>query len=936
MKIDLNGTWNFSLDLNNDQNWIHKDTSLPSDMIQIPGSIEEQGYGQASAHFPIGTWKKDREYEGIAWYVKDIELSKDINESDLYLDLKGVRWVTELWIDGNYVGKEDSLSTVQRYNITPFVKIGGKHRFVIRIDNQMLLPLQESHIHSYHTSTYWGGITGGIQIISELPHTIQDVRVQTKAEDKFVQVEVKVDRTNCPDRNNWSIRTNILDQDGGLVQSKEVDIAGKNEALQLTNFIQIKLDDTAKVWSPDDPYLYHAEVTLLHHGKQYDKKTVRFGLRTISTDKNQILLNGIPIFLTGYVDCCIFPNTGYPEWDIEHYRKQFQIVKSYGFNHVRLHGWTPPEPFWQAADEAGMLVQTELPHWSRQYTRSKDLAPEEVHSFLTQELKRVLTALQNHPSFVMLSMGNELISEEGHPQLNELVQLARQLDASRIYTDNTGHGQLPSQSREGDFFIPTLNWHPPYNIDHAATSDTTTDYGEVTRLEKSPIIAHEHGQFTMYVRPEEEKKYQGVLKPYWLKTITDTLESKKINSRTNEFIESTGIHLVRSLKENMEKARRTPNLSGIQLLDIRDFPGQGHATVGILDVFWDSKNVVEPKQFRQFNEQTVLLMRSKKRTYYSDEQIAVSLELSHFGLSADSADLEWSLKTEEKIWKKEGVTIKRIPGTGLINLLNISEEIYTNKAEKITLEASITINAKTYTNEWDFWLFPRQELPENCERIWTNIPEVRSALYGVRLENTIGLDELSFKAEKDVELAITDQIGRDILQFLVDGGNVWLMAKEDGQHDEVLTRYLPIFWNYLWFPEQTGTTMGMRIHKHPIFDEFPHDGHSDWQWYHLVDRMIALNLDLTPNVKPIIEVIDNFNRAKKLAYVYEVNVGKGSLFVSTLNLTDRKLMKHPESHFLFFKIIEYLKSSKFQPEMSISIGELLSTFKVKSLFNLRY
>ncbi|KRG17014.1 hypothetical protein ACA29_01275 [Lederbergia galactosidilytica] len=107
-------------------------------------------------------------------------------------------------------------------------------------------------------------------------------------------------------------------------------------------------------------------------------------------------------------------------------------------------------------------------------------------------------------------MGNELISAEGHPQLNEMVQFARKLDCSRLYTDNTGFGELPSLDREGDYFTPTFNWHPPYNIEHAALPDTTLDYEEITRLENKPLIAHEHGQFTMYVRPFEAEKYKGI------------------------------------------------------------------------------------------------------------------------------------------------------------------------------------------------------------------------------------------------------------------------------------------------------------------------------------------------------------------------------------------------------------------------------------------
>lgn len=797
----------------------------------------------------------------------------------------------------------------------------------------MHMPLQESHIHSYHTSTYWGGITGGAEIITKLPHTVSDVKIKSNIDRNMVHIDVTLNEAGNDNKISRCLITNVYDQNGELVCTKEIHIS--NVEIKDVK-VELFLGDNARYWSTEDPYLYELELVLTHDGDIYDRQRSKFGFRTIDTSDNQILLNGKPVFLTGYVDCCIFPQTGYPVWDIDYYRKQFKTVKEYGFNHVRLHGWNPPEPFWRAADEEGMLVQTELPNWSQSYNNNTEKADSDLHAFLKEELKRIIESLNAHPSFVMLSMGNELISEEGHFQLNQLVKFARELDSSRIYTDNTGHGLLPSQSREGDFYIPSLNWHPPYNIDHAATEDTTTDYNEVTRLEKKPIIAHEHGQFTMYVRPEEEKKYQGVLEPHWLRTINKSLMSKGFNTRINEFIEATGIHLVRSLKENMEKARRTKGLSGIQLLDVRDFPGQGHATVGILDMFWDSKNIVDPKKFRQFNDQTVLLMRSDKRTYYSDEELMVKLELSHFGEPIDSAKLNWKLVIDEGVLKQGEVTIRNIPGDGLFDLVHIQESIQLKVAKKITLATSIHVNGEEYSNEWDFWMYPRQSLPEKVDRIWTNINELRSVLYGARIEETLGINELSFKQEKDVDLAITDQMGRDVLQYLVDGGNVWLMAKENGQYDEVITRYLPTFWNYLWFPEQVGTTMGMKIHNHPVTDIFPNDGYSDWNWYHLVDRTIALNLELTPNVKPIIEVIDNFHRAKRLAYVYEVKVGAGKLFVTTFNLTDRKLMKRPESHYLFFQIIKYLRSNKFQPATSITIGQLLGTFKVKSLFKLKY
>lgn len=934
--IQLNGVWNFQLDLENNQRWYEQNQSLPKDTIQVPGSWEEQGYGEPSDHYPIGTWKKDREYEGVAWYVKEIEIPDYYSDRELELVIKGVRWITEIWIDGKYVGTEDTLTNPHRFNITPFVKGGQKHRLAIKVDNTMQMSLLESHMHSYHTSTYWGGITGGIEIEAKLPNSVDKVKISPNVPQNQVNVKVNINQGRTVEQTGWTLKVKVIQQDGTVICTENRELLMNNNTDRLEQSLNLDMGDNPNYWSSTNPYLYTIETSLLYEDQEYDLHQTTFGFRSIHTSKNQILINNEPVFLTGYVDCCVFPQTGYPVWDKQHYKKQFKIAKSYGFNHVRLHGWSPPEPFWEAADESGMLVQTELPHWSGFYRDRKIEAPEKVQHFFNRELAKLIENLNNHPSFVMLSMGNELISEEGHSQLNELVRYARELDNTRLYTDNTGFGELPANDREGDYYIPTLNWHPPYNIDHAAGPDTSLDYGEVTRLDDKPLIAHEHGQFTMYVRPEEAKKYEGILNPHWLETINTTLEKKEKDKQIDDFIAITGTHLVRSLKETMEKARRTPGLSGIQLLDIRDFPGQGHATVGILDVFWDSKNIVEPAEFCQFNDQTVLLMRSTKRTYYNEEILSADLEVSHFGQTLNGVELKWTLTDGTSVVQERNMEIDTISGEGLTRLSQVRVPITTASARKLVLRAELKIDGNVIQNQWDFWVFPHNKLPENTNRIWTNMRELRAVLYGARYENTLEIKQHSFQADKNIDLVITDQLSRDVLQHIIDGGSVWMMAKENNQQDEIFTRYLPTFWNYLWFPEQKGTTMGMKIHQHPALKNFPHDGLSDWHWYYLVDRTIALNLDLMPEVKPIIEVVDNFNRAKRLAYAFEMKVGKGKLFVTTMNFSNKAMLKLPEVNYLFLEFISYLNSDQFNPETSISVGELLGMFKVKSLFTMNY
>lgn len=932
--LSLNGKWSFALDA---EEQLTGDAVSPAQLdshIEVPGSWEEQGFGELSKHDPIGAWKKLREYVGVGWYSKEITVPEHLSGRSYRLILSGVRWKSQVWLDGQSVGEHDSLVSEHCFDLTPNIKPGQKQMITVRLDNRMILPLAESHIHSYHTSTMWGGITGGARIEVLPLSRIESVYLVPDARDKTVSVDMAftLAAAESEEASSYAATVEIQDAEGNSVSVKAVPIERTSEAgADGAAAVSLYLGAEAVSWSDRNPYVYDAVIRLQQEGTTVDERRHRFGLRTIETEGKRIILNGSPVYMRGYVDCCIFPQTGYPVWSEEHYRRQFQIARSYGFNHVRLHGWTAPAPFWRAADSEGMLVQAELPHWSNWYNPREGKPPEGVHEFLKRELERIIRTLNEHPSFVMLSLGNELVNEQGHPGLNEMVNAAREQDASRLYTDNTGFGDLPALDREGDYYIPTLNWHTPHSIDYAASPDSYEDYEAVAGLSDVPVIAHEHGQFTMYVRPSEESKYTGVLRPNWLRTTMETLESKQMVSRIPEFTDASGTLLVRSLKETMERIRRTPSLSGIQLLDIRDFPGQGHATTGILDVFWDSKGLIEPEEFRSFNDATVLVMRAQGRTFHAGETLDVLLECSHYGAEPiREGVLHWELTSSGKSHGSGTITsLQAEPGSlGLIGKLPLS--VHSDCALTLELRTTLRWGGQQVSNSWELWVYPRPRLLPEPDRIWTNIQALKPALPGSVFKHDIGVDWLSYREEKDIDLAITDQLSRYVLQYVLDGGSAWLMAKPGRLHDEVETKFLPIFWNYLWFPVQGGTTMGMVIHEHPLMSRFPHDGKSNWQWYHLVDGIPAIGLDALPRVRPIVEVVDNFNRAKKLAYAFEVRVGKGKLFVSSFRLSEGYDSKRPEAAHLFQQTVQYLRSEQFNPEVRLSVGELIGLFKLKN------
>lgn len=124
--------------------------------------------------------------------------------------------------------------------------------------------------------------------------------------------------------------------------------------------------------------------------------------------------------------------------------------RSYGVNCVRFHSHCPPEAAFSAADRIGMLMQPELSHWN-----PKDaFESEESYQYYKTELVQILKLLANHPSFVMMTFGNELhATGKGHERMRKLLQLARKIDPTRLYADaSNGHYGMLGCEAENDFY----------------------------------------------------------------------------------------------------------------------------------------------------------------------------------------------------------------------------------------------------------------------------------------------------------------------------------------------------------------------------------------------------------------------------------------------------------------------------------------------------
>jgi hypothetical protein len=125
-----------------------------------------------------------------------------------------------------------------------------------------------------------------------------------------------------------------------------------------------------------------------------------------------------------------------------------------------------------------------------------------------------------------------------------------------------------------------------------------------------------------------------------------------------------------------------------------------------------------------------------------------------------------------------------------------------------------------------------------------------------------------------------------------------------------------IFWNTAWTSRQAPTTLGVLVDpRHPAFGAFPTEFHSNWQWWYLVSRASAMILDDLPReLKPVVQVIDDWFTARRLGLAIEARVHGGSLMVTSIDLgaTDPVVRQFRAS------LLAYMRSERFAPAVTLS------------------
>ena len=917
--LSLSGEWRFridSLDCGINEKWYN---NIYDETVRLPGSMAGNGKGYDvtvntdwtgdivdKSYFTDSKYEKYRQpgnikipfwlkpvkyYKGAAWYQKEFDLPSSWNGKEVMLFLERPHWETTVFVNDKQAGKENTLATPHQYDVTELLQ-KGTNRITIRVDNRVIIPIGvNSHSISDHTQSNWNGITGDISLNATSKVFVSNVTIFPDVKGRKAKIVVNLtNRSGIPFKGKVLLQAESFNS--GITQklkSKIVSVATSSDELRME--IDYPMGDKVRLWDEFNPSLYKLSVELKGpRGELIDLSSKDFGMREFKAEGTRFEVNGKRIFLRGTLECCIFPLTGYPPTDLKSWERVLKIFKDYGLNTVRFHSWCPPEAAFIAADKLGLYFQIECSSWANQGTALGDGSS--IDQYIYAEGDKILQSYGNHPSFCMLAYGNEPAGAKQNEYLGDLLKYWKAKDNRHLYTSAAGWPVIP----ENDYNLspsPRIqSWGEGLkSIINREAPQTTYDFRDYVSRFNIPVVSHEIGQWCVYPDFKEIAKYTGVLKATNFEIFKETLTANNLGDQAEDFLMASGKLQLLCYKAEIEAALRTPGFAGFHLLQLHDFPGQGTALVGVLNPFFESKGYSSPAEFRMFCSKTVPLARMKKMIYTNDETFNADIEIAHFGEKPLVSPLFLCQIVNNEgavIWKKV-ITKDSVEIGNCISLGSLSFDLAgINKAQKLTLEVSV--EKSDIRNRWDFWVYPAKQEPV--------------------IGNVLVTDRLDKKAESVLKK------GGSVL--LLTYGNV---GKDKGA--QVAIGFSSIFWNTAWTHNQPPHTLGILCDpKHPFFNDFPTEFHSNWQWWDPVSHSQAMILDSFPaKLKPIIQPIDTWFENRRLALAFETRTDGGKLMVCSIDLVGKteegRVLKQ-----LLISMLNYMNSPSFNPGIVVDMNKI--------------
>ncbi len=404
--MNLNGIWQF-------QTGTGQSETMPGG--QLSGSI--------LVPFPVESAISGvMEHYSRLWYRRSFEVPASWEGQRIILHFGAVDYEAEVYMNGQSLGKHLGGYDPFSFDITEFLEEGAAQELTVRVfdpTDEAGIPRGKQTLHPQgimYTSTT--GIWQSVWL-EPLPEThIQDIKMVPDIDESVLRLNVSTTGSDA------SIKATV--KENGNTVTTITGAANQELCISIPN---------RKLWSPDDPFLYDLEITLLQNGEKIDSVGSYFGMRKISLKEEngiqKMYLNNKFLFHMGPLDQGFWPDGIYTAPTDEALKFDLEMIKQFGFNMVRKHIKVEPQRWYYWADKLGVMVWQDMPSINS-YTNMPQTIDQAAYK---NELKQLVQNHWNSPSIVMWVVFNE---SQGQHNTEDLVKMVEDLDPSRLVNQGSG------------------------------------------------------------------------------------------------------------------------------------------------------------------------------------------------------------------------------------------------------------------------------------------------------------------------------------------------------------------------------------------------------------------------------------------------------------------------------------------------------------------
>jgi hypothetical protein len=495
--INLNGRWQFKFDGRNEgeqAGWFNTALAAPH-AILVPFSWGSPLSGVADS-------------ADIGWYQRSVSVPESWRGKRIFLTVGASDWRTTVWLDGVEMGVHQGGYTPFSVELTPKLTYGSAQRITMRVDDT-------THPFKLEGKQGYGKARG----------MWQTVYLEARGADPLEYVHFTPDIT----RGRVTVEAHLRDPAPAamslrLAFTKAGDSLGTTlptlpapvaqpvaRGAQHVHF-DIPIPN-ARLWSPDDPYLYSIAASLRGDGMATDSVDTYFGMREISvvnlpgTTIPYVALNGKPIYLQLSLDQAYHPSGFYTfptDSALRHEILQARLIGLTGLReHIKIEA--PRKLYW--ADRLGVLIMADVPNW----WGPPDSASFAEHDFA---MRQMIERDYNHPSvfswvayneawgILSKANGKDGIQPSTQAHVIHSVRLAKQLDPTRLVEDNSpccGNGHTVTDLNSWHEYLPGWEWEKRLSIiDDSTHAGSPWNFERGYTQARQPMFNSEFGNVWGY------------------------------------------------------------------------------------------------------------------------------------------------------------------------------------------------------------------------------------------------------------------------------------------------------------------------------------------------------------------------------------------------------------------------------------------------------